>query len=199
MQFLRASRGRVHPHTAPAEAPRRGEAFGVRQPSSPLALWLRREERKDGLLCVDRKAAEGSEPYRQFWPHKGIPTGFRPKARGCAAGATPGNRAESRLNPTGVASSPPPRWHNPVGVGTRNGGRPRVAPVRRNPGLRDAIPSGLCGMRGNLWVRLRGLRRFGCGGARGRFTATRAKAAEACRTAMSCVKGRRAQRAFLFL
>ena len=76
-------------------------------------------------------------------------------------GATPGNRAESRLNPTGVASSPPPRWHNPVGVGTRNGGRPRVAPVRRNPGLRDAIPSGLCGMRGNLWVRLRGRWRFG--------------------------------------
>src|SRR5580765_9078691 len=65
MQFLRASRGRAHPHTAPAEAPRRGEAFGVRQPSSPLALWLRREERKDGLLCVDRKAAEGCRTPRR--------------------------------------------------------------------------------------------------------------------------------------
>ena len=30
-----------------------------------LALWLGREERKDGLLCVDRKAAEGCRTPRR--------------------------------------------------------------------------------------------------------------------------------------
>ena len=37
---------------------RRHDVAKLLECASPLALWLRREERKDGLLCVDRKAAK---------------------------------------------------------------------------------------------------------------------------------------------